>query len=407
MKFVHFADCHLDGYREEKLATLGFEYFVSVIDFALKKRVDFVVLSGDLFNTALPRIDTLKHVVEQLKRLLDASIPVYAIAGSHDFSPHGKTMLSVLEKAGLLINVMKGEVDSKGHLQLRFTIDSKTKAHITGIIGKKGMLDKEMYEGLSPLKPVKDVPNIFLFHTSITELKPKELERMNSYKISLLPPGFDYYAGGHIHIVKDFSSEKYNNVVYPGPTFPNNFSELEKLKKGSFVFFNDEEDFGGKKYKHIFIEKKKVLSFVITADANTPLQVEEKIRQAIGNTSIINAIVLFRFVGKLSEGKVQDIDFKSVFQDIYKKGAFIILKNTYDLSATLFKEVEIQEGNAQEIEKRTIAEHLNQIALPKNLDERKVIEKLLQELAVEQMDGERKSAFIERVKKITENILEK
>ena len=33
---------------------------------------------------------------------------------------------------------------------------------------------------------------IFMFHTALTELKPKNLERMDSAPISLLPKGFDY-----------------------------------------------------------------------------------------------------------------------------------------------------------------------------------------------------------------------
>ncbi|MBA3064689.1 hypothetical protein FP803_04595, partial [Candidatus Woesearchaeota archaeon] len=90
-----------------------------------EKQVDFVLIAGDLFNTALPGIDALKIVVTKLKELKDNNIPSYVIPGSHDFSPSGKTMIDVLENAGLLVNVMKGKIiDEK--LNLEFTIDKKT-----------------------------------------------------------------------------------------------------------------------------------------------------------------------------------------------------------------------------------------------------------------------------------------
>jgi len=407
MKFVHFADCHLDGYKEEKLNRLNKEHFKSVIAFALEKNVDFVLLAGDLFNSALPRVDALKDAVEELKKLQDAAIPVYAIAGSHDFSPHGKTMFDVLEKAGLLVNVMKGEIDAQGKLQLRYTIDAKTKAHITGIIGKKGTLDKQLYEDLAPLRPKEGVFNIFLFHTSITELKPKELDLMESHSLTTLPSGFDYYAGGHVHITETFSSERYKQVVYSGPTFPNNFAELEKLKKGSFVYYNDEEFSGEKKFEHVFIEEKKVLSFFIDAANKTPLQVQEHVHNITQNVKLQDAIVLFRFEGKLSEGKVQDIDFKTVFQELYAQGAFIILRNTYNMLSPLLDEVKVKEGTTDEITKETINEFLNQVPLDKELSEEDVIKALLRELAVEQMDGEKKSNFVERVEQTAKHILER
>ena len=79
----------------------------------------------------------LKSATVKLKELKDKGIPVYLIAGSHDFSPSGKTMLDVLEQAGLFVNVAKG-FDVDGKLKLNFTVDSKTGVKITGLLGKKG-----------------------------------------------------------------------------------------------------------------------------------------------------------------------------------------------------------------------------------------------------------------------------
>ena len=101
MKFVHLSDCHIGGWRDDKLSILGIKAFEKAIDESIAKQADFVLISGDLFNSALPPIDKLKGAVIVLKKLKNNEIPCYIIPGSHDFSPSGKTMLDVLEHAGL------------------------------------------------------------------------------------------------------------------------------------------------------------------------------------------------------------------------------------------------------------------------------------------------------------------
>ena len=107
MKFAHLADCHIGSWRDPRLNNISTEAFIKAIDLSIENNVNFIIIAGDLFNTSLPGIDKLKDVTIKLKELKDKNIPVYLIAGSHDFSPSGKTMLDVLEKAGLFINVAK------------------------------------------------------------------------------------------------------------------------------------------------------------------------------------------------------------------------------------------------------------------------------------------------------------
>ena len=137
MKFAHIADCHVGGWSELKLKELGMQAFSSAIDKCITEEVDFVLLAGDLFNTALPSIDLLKQVALDFRKLKDMKIPCYVIPGSHDYSPSGKTMLDVIENAGLIVNVVKFSSENV----LDFTED-KTGVKITGLFGKAGGLDK-------------------------------------------------------------------------------------------------------------------------------------------------------------------------------------------------------------------------------------------------------------------------
>src|SRR3989344_754774 len=105
MKFAHLGDCHLGSWSQPELRDLNFKAFQYAINLCIKKKVEFVLISGDLFDSAYPPIETLKEAFYEFKRLKESGIPVFLIAGSHDYSASGKTFLDVLESAGLCKNV--------------------------------------------------------------------------------------------------------------------------------------------------------------------------------------------------------------------------------------------------------------------------------------------------------------
>ena len=49
--------------------------FSKAISESIKEKVDFVIIAGDLFNTSLHSIDSLKLAVMEFKRLKDNKIP--------------------------------------------------------------------------------------------------------------------------------------------------------------------------------------------------------------------------------------------------------------------------------------------------------------------------------------------
>jgi len=400
MKFAHMADCHLGSWREPKLQDVNNAAFVMAIDKCIKEEVDFVLIAGDLFNTALPAIENIKLAVEQLKRLKDSHIPIYTIEGSHDMSPSGKTMLDVLDSAGLTINVVKGEQNAEGKLQLKFTEDTKTGIKITGLIGKKGGLEKNYYHELSRenLEAEKGY-KIFMFHTALTELKTKELANMDSMPISLLPAGFNYYAGGHVHIVDKKDFEGYQNVIYPGPIWPNSFSELEKLGCGGFVIVEND------KAQQIRLEPRQVVSVCINADGKNPAETEQEIIDGFKNKDIANSVVTLRVEGKLRKGKITEINFKKIFEELYSQGAYFIMKNTDKLTTQEFEEVKINENTAEEIEEKIINEHSGQLKVYEKEDEKRITKELLQRMTAEKQEGEKNSDFEKRVKEEIDNVL--
>ena len=389
MKFAHLSDCHIGGWRDPKLRELNGRSFTAAIERSIKECVDFILISGDLFNTAVPAIDSLKLAVEQLKKVKDNTIPIYIIAGSHDFSPSGKTMIDVLEQAGLVINVAKGEELQDGRRRLAFTEDHKTKVKITGMIGKKGGLESGYYHVLAKenLEQAQG-PKIFLFHSAIEELKPKEFAQVDGMALSLLPRGFDYYAGGHVHVVDRRSVEGYQNIVYPGPIFPNNFAEIEKLRHGSFVLFD------GGKIEHITLNICPIVCLTIDADNKTPSQVQQLLKDEVQRVTP-NSLVTIRVSGVLVQGRPSDIIWNDVLHDAYAHGASVVLRNTNAFTSKELEMIAVKEQSVDEVEESLLKEHHEQ--LKKAGGDASWAKKLMQVLAAEKQEGERVTDFEARL----------
>ncbi len=407
MRFAHFADIHIGSWADERLAKASTMAFTKAMGMCLEKGVDFILISGDFFNTSLPSIDRLKEVTSKLKELSDKGLPVYIIPGSHDFSPTGRTMLDVLENAGLFVNVMRSDSSDDGKIRLKFTVDKKTGAKITGIGGKKGMLDKHYYEQLL-LDNLEKEPGfkIFMFHTAIEEFKPKGMEQMDAVPLAMFPKGFGYYAGGHIHRVfeRQMNGKGYGLITMPGPLFPNSFDELELLGNGGFYMVEASGN-GELKAAHHPIVVHSVFTVSVDAEKKSPEEVSSELTEAIEKKEFYNTIVLVRIAGQLRSGKASDVDFRSFFEAAYGKGAVYIAKNTAKLAGKDFEEIKVDYQSVEDIEQKLISEHAGQSKAFPVEKEKELAHQLLHALAKEKEEGETNADFERRVKDDVAKIL--
>ena len=393
MKFAHIADCHVGGWSELRLKELGMQAFSKAIEVCIEKEVSFVLIAGDLFNTAIPSIDLIKKAAFDLRRLKEMEIPCYVIAGSHDYSPSGKTMLDVLENAGLLKNVVNFE-EVDGKIKLNFVEDPKTGIKITGLFGKAGGLERSYYENLERENlENEDSKKIFMFHTTLTEFKPPHLEMISSEPVAILPKGFDYYAGGHPHFIFNEVKEPYGRIAYTGALFPNNFAELEKFKHGG-IWINEFKD-GKIESEYIDIKLKDVVSYKINLDGKDSGVALDYILDKIDRNEIIGKIVLIRLEGMLASGKVSDIDFSKLNEEL--STAFVVLKNSSKLSVKDLEGIEIEETNAEKIEEKLIESS-------EGFD-KDIIKQLFDVLDDEKLDGEKNFDFEARVVKNSTKVL--
>jgi DNA repair exonuclease SbcCD nuclease subunit len=311
MKFAHIGDCHLGGWRQPELRELNFKSFQTAIERCLKEKVDFFLISGDLLDAAYPSIETLKETFNEFRKIKEANIPVFIIAGSHDYSVSGKTFLDVIEKGGFCKNVSLFE-ERNDKILLHPTIFRNVA--IYGYPGKKSSLEVEDIERIK----LHDSPGLFkilMLHTAIRDaignLPIKAVDHRTL-------PQVDYLALSHLHI--NYNKE---GKVYSGPIFPNSFSELEELKGGSFYIFDN----GRIRKEEIKI--KDVVSIKIEID--NAFDAAEKIIFELEKENLKDKIVMLKIRGMLKNGKIGDIKFSKVEDYIKKKEAFVLLKSTSNM----------------------------------------------------------------------------
>ncbi len=194
-KFIHAADIHLDSplkglakyegapVDEIRGATRG--ALQNLVHTALDEEVDFVLISGDVYDGDWKDHNTGLYFARQMARLKGAQIPVYLIAGNHDAQ-------SVMSKSLQLPDNV-----------FRFPTKKATTVHREDLgvaIHGQGFPTRAVTKDLSAgyPAPVAGAYNIGLLHTSLTGY-----EGHDNYApctvAGLTRLGYDYWALGHIH----------------------------------------------------------------------------------------------------------------------------------------------------------------------------------------------------------------
>ena len=227
---------------------------------------------------------------------------------------------------------------------------------------------------------------IFMLHTTIDKARGDlPIDALETSKI----PKADYYALGHLHI--DF---QYENFVYPGPVFPNNFQELEDLHHGRFYIVDTGLE---KPLKRIDLKIMDVVSFDI--EVKNSLRATEQILGELEKKDLKDKVVLLRIRGILESGKHSDIKFSQIEALAAKKGAYFLLRNTHDLKTKeTGLEIEIQE--TENIEEESIKSFSAQNPSAYN----KLIPQIMNALSTEKQDGETTETFTSRLLDETKKI---
>lgn len=336
-RFAHIADTHIGAWREDVLAEINMDAFRQAMERCKENKVDFIVISGDLFDGNLPDLEEVNEAARILRDVRDAGISIYVTYGSHDFSPTSTSIIDVLASAGLFTKVISTDIiQSKDEQRIKanFITDKKTGAKLVGVYGRKRGLERAYYEMLDTdsLEREKGF-KIFLFHSAIDEFVPRNQIFSETIPLSLFPEKFDYYAGGHIHQTIRETHPKYGIIAYPGPLFGYKYTDLEDLVREpvrGFFIVNFDEKITKITFEEIGLPEVEMISY--DANGSTPRIMTVMLNNFVKSQDVNDKIVLIKVSGVLENGKPTDIPFNEIRNSLEGKGAKIVRINRGSLS---------------------------------------------------------------------------
>lgn len=228
VQFIHCADLHLGSpfvglqnlperiYQEISQAIE--RSFSRIVDIAIEKKVDFMIIAGDLYDGEDRNIRAQLYFRKEMERLQAADIPVFIVHGNHDHLGGSWTKLKWPDN----VFVFPEQVEWK-----QWTTANGTVCHLYGFSYPKAHVKESMISHYEK-QPGAD------FHIGI--LHGHDSRNSEHYQYApfstreLLAKGFDYWALGHIHQREILANDPY--IIYPGNIQGRN--KKETGRKGCF-----------------------------------------------------------------------------------------------------------------------------------------------------------------------------
>lgn len=353
----------MGAWRNPNLKEINLKAFQKAISICIEEKVDFIAITGDFFDVNVPELDHVKRAVDIMRKARRYGIEIYMIYGSHDVTASTVSIIDILHSAGLFIKPIEFE-QIKDKIKLKFIQDKKTAFKITGLSGRKTGLDSEYYYQLDmgALESEEGL-KIFLFHAPISELTPTDLAYGQSIPLSLLPKGFMYYGGGHLHRrIEHKHDDGKSMIVYPGPLFGSTFTDLEDTAEGErrgFYIISYDDDTETLRAEFIEIKIADIIFNNINVTQNTVKQIEEKISSVIDQMEdLTDKIVLIKVKGTLLSGKRSDINFSRFEEKLSTKCALVSFINRNNLVSPETSQVKVIGTSIEDIEKKVIKERM-------------------------------------------------
>ncbi|MFH1107144.1 MAG: metallophosphoesterase [Candidatus Micrarchaeota archaeon] len=238
MKLAIVSDLHF-GYGEDALPQAKEALF------AAAAQADAIILPGDVFDSRVPRQETVHEAVQLFSSLIERTsnplaikavgeggesavewkgIPLLAIPGTHERRSKGLVnVIQILDAAGLLVNF---------HARTLVLEKGGERVCLQGLAGVPEDYLRRTLEAAS-FAPLQGCFNIFVFHQSLSELLP--YERADFVSLSELPAGFDLYVDGHVHWRNEIRKDG-RRLLVAGSTVITQMRQREEEAKGFYLF---------------------------------------------------------------------------------------------------------------------------------------------------------------------------
>lgn len=245
VKILHCGDLHFDTPFKELNKNISrksknelLEVFKKIIDLVIEKKVEVLLIAGDVFDNLTVNRSTIFFIIEQLKRI--SNVYVFISPGNHD--PYGEKSFYKLIDFPNNIYIFKGELEKKEIPKLNVVI--------------WGAAFRKKYEKSTLIEKVKidkEKINIMLLHGEISN-ENKENEYNPIYLNDIKESKMDYIALGHRHKFSGILRENSTSYAYCGCPQGRGFDEIGE--KGVILgdVFN-----GGTHLEFIHTHKRKYI----------------------------------------------------------------------------------------------------------------------------------------------------
>lgn len=230
---MHIADIHL-GYEQYGVRERFNDFsraFWDITDAAVNRRVDFVVIAGDLFHKRAIDALTLIHAIEGLQKFKERGIPVIAIEGNHDRSYYreGTSWLQFLCHQRYL-TLLDPRMQGGAPVIAPWDAETMSGSHIDLMDGRlriyglpwQGAATARSIEGMArALEAARDEEfssgveyRLLMMHTGVDSVVPRVQGLPTMAQFQPLRRSVEYLALGHVHKPYEFDGWMYN----PGST---------------------------------------------------------------------------------------------------------------------------------------------------------------------------------------------
>lgn len=292
--FCHLTDSHL-GNRQYGLLE-RFDDFARALSYSVNScinlRPDFVIMTGDLFETAKPQAPELRQAVKILGKLKEANIPLILSQGNHDVSysrarRYGGDILEFLADLDIGIKYIQDELT---YIEL----DNEQAVQILAVNYYGKRTDKILQQLLKQYKAEIDSfkgIKILMLHAFVqgmpgtTDVKLGTLKKVN----------FDYVGVGHLH---ERWENKDLNIYCPGSTEHTSVSEWKQPERG---FYDVRNVFAKDKWvsniEFVPIETRKKIEHTHTFKSTSVPEIRDEAEAFLLNNDEEGAVIRFIFKG--------------------------------------------------------------------------------------------------------------
>ena len=362
--FIHTADIHLGrpfkylGEKSKDARSHLYDILDKISAVAIDKSVDFVLISGDLFDDPYPSPESISRFMDFADILDLKKIKVVILPGTHDLlkddSVFSKPIFSILKNVYIFNNLGRSEID----------FDDLSLA-LYGYASDKNKISESPITGF--LKNDKYKYHIIMAHGSV-QIEGKSAKDDSPIEIDDIEKSFaDYIALGHWHQNLDFSKGSVSCFYSGSPEL----IDLDQKKSGFVIYGNlDKKEFIPIKIGERFFDE-------MTVDISSMHTIGEIIRSIKLNQNP-NLIRKVDIVGE-KQKELFGEDLNSLKDELSGLFYYLYLDiNTEDHFSKLSKKLSDADSNFSSVEKIYIENLEELIRESKNIEDKKIYESALE-----------------------------